>query len=84
MLAMDDARIQPDDLAMNYVPQWKEDGSKRGITIRHLATHTSGLEDAEDEADSPHERLTGWKGDFWKQLARPATRSRFHEMRLAG
>ncbi len=40
------------------------------ITVRHLATHTSGIEDA--EADGlPHDRLTGWKGDFWKRLPPP-------------
>ena len=70
MLAMHDGRISPDDPAHRYVPQWRDDPKRREITIRHLATHTSGIEDA--EADGiPHDRLTGWKGDFWKRLPPP-------------
>lgn len=70
LLAMDDGRIAPEDLVSRFVPQWAEVESKRRITIRHLATHTSGLEDA--EADGlPHDRLPGWKGEFWKRLAPP-------------
>src|SRR5262249_18330664 len=44
---------------------------KAQITIRHLGSHTSGIEDAEAD-DTPHERLTGWKGDFWKRLNPPS------------
>jgi CubicO group peptidase (beta-lactamase class C family) len=70
MLAMGDGHIKPDDLASRYVPQWRDDPRKREITVRHLASHTSGIEDA--EADGlPHDRLTGWKGDFWKRLPPP-------------
>src|SRR5439155_15323434 len=46
------------------------DPAKSRITIRHLGSHTSGLADAED-AGLPHEKLTGWKGDFWKRLPPP-------------
>ncbi len=70
MLAMDDDRIRPDDLASQYVAQWRDDPAHKGITVRHLATHTSGIEDAEQD-DIPHNRLTGWKGDFWKRLPPP-------------
>jgi CubicO group peptidase (beta-lactamase class C family) len=70
MLAIDDGRVQPDDLASKFVRQWARTPRKSDITLRHLATHTSGLEDA--EADHlPHDRLTGWKGDFWKRLRPP-------------
>ena len=56
------------------MPRWRDDPKRRAITVRHLATHTSGIEDA--EADGvPHDRLTGWKGDFWKRLPPPPTRS---------
>jgi CubicO group peptidase (beta-lactamase class C family) len=66
MVAIQDRRIRPDDPAYKVVPQWANDPLKRRITIRHLATHTSGVEDA--EADNlPHDQLTGWKGEFWKQ-----------------
>ena len=55
---------------LTYVPRWRDDPKRKPITVRHLATHSSGIEDA--EADGlPHARLTGWKGDFWKRLPPP-------------
>jgi CubicO group peptidase (beta-lactamase class C family) len=70
MVAMGDGRIKPDDPAWRYVPQWRDDPKRRPITVRHLATHTSGIEDAE-EGGLPHDRLPGWKGEFWKRLPPP-------------
>jgi CubicO group peptidase (beta-lactamase class C family) len=69
-VALTDGRLALDDPAAKYVPQWNADPTRRRITLRHLGSHTSGLEDA--EADGlPHEKLTGWKGDFWKRLEPP-------------
>lgn len=69
-VAMTDGRIAFDDSAAKYIPQWQDDPRKSRITLRQLGSHTSGIEDA--EADGlPHEKLTGWKGDFWKRLAVP-------------
>jgi CubicO group peptidase (beta-lactamase class C family) len=69
-VAMSDGLIGLDDHAVKYVPQWRGDPRKSKITIRQLGSHTSGIEDA--EADNlPHEKLTGWKGDFWKRPAPP-------------
>lgn len=70
MVAINDGRIRPDDPANRYVPPWANDSVKSKITIRHLATHTSGIEDAE-AGDLPHEKLPGWKGEFWKRLPPP-------------
>jgi CubicO group peptidase (beta-lactamase class C family) len=70
MVAMNDGRIAADDLASQYVARWRDDPTRQAITIRNLATHTSGIEDAE-AGDLPHDRLTGWKGDFWKRLDPP-------------
>jgi len=70
MLALDDGRLGADDLACKYVPTWRDDPLKSKITIRHLATHSSGIEDAEEEG-KPHGQLTGWKGDFWKRKPNP-------------
>ncbi len=70
MLAMNDGRIMPDDLASKFVPPWRNDAKRKNITVRQLATHTSGIEDAE-AGDLPHAQLTGWKGDFWKRPAPP-------------
>jgi CubicO group peptidase (beta-lactamase class C family) len=41
-LLMDDGRLQVDDPASKYLPEWAGDDRKR-ITIRHLLTMTSGL-----------------------------------------
>ena len=70
-VGMTDGRIALDDKAASYVPQWNSDPRKSRITIRQLGSHTSGMDDA--EADKlPHDKLTGWKGDFWKRLDPPA------------
>jgi CubicO group peptidase (beta-lactamase class C family) len=70
MLAIEDGRLQPDDLASKYIPAWRGDPVKSKITIRHLATHTSGIEDAEQD-NIPHDKLPGWKGNFWKRTPDP-------------
>ncbi|HEX2473910.1 MAG TPA: serine hydrolase, partial [Lacipirellulaceae bacterium] len=69
-VAIDDSRIALDDPVSKFVPQWRDAPRKSRITIRQLGSHTSGLADAED-GDTPHESLTGWKGDFWKRLDPP-------------
>ena len=48
----------------------KTDARKSKITIRQLATHTSGISDAEQD-EIPHDQLPGWKGDFWKRTPDP-------------
>lgn len=70
MVATADGRINPDDPAAKFVPAWAGDPAKKNISIRHLATHTSGLDDANEPGVS-HRDLTGWKGDFWKMLPPP-------------
>jgi CubicO group peptidase (beta-lactamase class C family) len=69
-LAITDGKLALDDTAAKYIRQWQNDPQKSKITIRQLGSHSSGIEDA--EADKlPHEKLTGWKGDFWKRLPVP-------------
>ena len=65
-VGLTDGRIALDDPAAKYVPQWRADPVKSAITIRQLGSHSSGIEDAET-ATLPHEKLTGWKGEFWKR-----------------
>ncbi len=72
MLALNDGRIAADDPAWKYIPAWKDDPQKSKITIRHLATHSSGIEDAEQD-DIPHMELPGWKGVFWRKDPDPFT-----------
>lgn len=69
-VALTDGRLALDDPATKFVPQWQADPLKARITLRHLGSHTSGIADAEAD-DLPHDRLTGWKGDFWKRPAPP-------------
>ena len=70
MLATQDGRIAADDPAAKYIPGWRSDQRKSRITIRHLATHSSGIEDAE-EGGLPHDKLSGWKGAFWRREPDP-------------
>ncbi|NLH14944.1 MAG: serine hydrolase [Phycisphaerae bacterium] len=69
-LAIHDGLLSLDDTAARFIPQWRNDPRKSLITVRQLGSHTSGLADA--EADNlPHEKLTGWPGNFWKRLPVP-------------
>lgn len=70
MVALEEGRIHIDDRASLYIPAWRDDPQKSKITIRQLATHTSGIEDAEQD-DIDHMQLPGWKGAFWKREPDP-------------
>jgi len=89
MFALSDDRLNVDDLAADYVPAWRGDPLKSRVTVRHLATHSSGVEDAEiSQADRDravaegatltdhHMSLPGWKGAFWRREPDPFTVSR--------
>ena len=69
-VALSDGRLTLDDPAAKFVPQWRNDPQKSKITLRQLGSHSSGLDDAEEDG-KPHNQLTGWKGDFWKRLPVP-------------
>jgi CubicO group peptidase (beta-lactamase class C family) len=58
-IAIDDGLIKLDAPAAAYIPAWDGDPARSAITIRHLATHTSGIEHR-DEGDQ-----VGWKRVFW-------------------
>jgi CubicO group peptidase (beta-lactamase class C family) len=75
LVALNDGRIEIDDPASKFIPEWKSDTLKSKITIRNLATHTSGLEDAESPGKS-HNELSSWKGDFWRREPDPFTIAR--------
>jgi len=75
LIALNDGLIATDDPAFKYIPQWKNHPDKSKITIRHLATHSSGIEDAEQD-NIPHMKLPGWKGAFWRKDPDPFTLSR--------
>jgi CubicO group peptidase (beta-lactamase class C family) len=69
-LLVSERKLTLDTPVAELVPAWKGDPAKCKITLRHLGSHTSGLADAEQD-QLPHDKLTGWKGDFWKQLDPP-------------
>jgi CubicO group peptidase (beta-lactamase class C family) len=66
LYALHDGRLKPDDPAHLYIPAWRDDPQKSKITIRHLATHTSGIEDAETPGKT-HMDQGGWKEAFWRR-----------------
>lgn len=66
LVALEDGRLRADDPAHRFIPAWRDHPRKSRITIRHLATHSSGIEDAELD-HIPHEKLPGWKGAFWRR-----------------
>jgi CubicO group peptidase (beta-lactamase class C family) len=75
LLVLGDDRLSPDDLAARYVPQWRDDPRRSRITIRHLATHSSGLADAEHDVEATHP-TRGWEWHFWARDPDPFTVSR--------
>lgn len=69
-LALNDGLMDVDDPAWKFIPCWKDHARKSRITIRHLATHTSGIEDSDNPripANDP-ELIGTWKGVFWPDL----------------
>lgn len=69
LVAFSDGLIEPDDLAREYIQPWRSDGLRASVTVSQLATHSSGIEDAE-EGTLAHSELTDWKGEFWRQAGR--------------
>ena len=86
LIALQDELLFPDMPVCQLVPEWKKDPQKSKITIRHLATHTSGLDDAEvkreiqnqmrEQGLHTHMDLPGWKGQFWRKDPDPFSVSR--------
>src|SRR5687767_12309365 len=44
-LLLGDGNVKLDDLASAHVHEWADDPRKSKITIRHLGSHTSGIQD---------------------------------------
>jgi len=69
-LLVQDGVVAWDDPASKWIGAWRGDERKRAITLRQLASHTSGLQDAEVDGLT-HAQLTGWMGAFWKRDPNP-------------
>ena len=68
-LALDAGLVELDSMAWNYIPSWKDDPLRSKVTIRHLITHSSGVENVQWGSSG----LEGWKDEFDRDLS-----SRFH------
>jgi CubicO group peptidase (beta-lactamase class C family) len=71
MLALNDGLLDADDLVCNFIPPWRHHPQKSRITIRHLATHSSGLSDSVTRGVD-HAAQPGWAGNFWRGRSNPA------------
>ncbi|MEA2064599.1 MAG: serine hydrolase [Gemmatimonadota bacterium] len=74
VLALNDGRLEVDDPAVKYIPFWEKDPLRKKITIRHLATHSSGIENAETPGKG-HFEQEGWKLRFWSKEPDPFSMS---------
>jgi len=75
LLALTDRRLDLDAPVARWVPEWREHPLKSQITIRQLATHSSGIEDA-NAPTLGHLELAGWKEAFWRRTPDPFTVAR--------
>jgi len=75
ILALGDGCLEPDQAAARLIPEWVDDPVRSRITIRHLATHSSGIEDAETPGKG-HFDQGGWKEAFWRREPDPFTIAR--------
>lgn len=69
-IALIEGRLSLDDPVSKYVRQWQGVPDKSRITIRQLATGSSGLDDAV-QAGASLDQLAGWKRAFWRQATPP-------------
>lgn len=70
LVALNDGRLSLEDPAWKYIPAWENDPLKSQITIRHLATHASGLEPPM-AVGKTQQQLEGWKKAFWERAQNP-------------
>ncbi|MFV2055437.1 MAG: serine hydrolase domain-containing protein [Thiohalomonadales bacterium] len=61
--AVNDGYLNFDDFAYEALPAWKKDSQKSKIKIFHLASHSSGMEDACTLAEEA--TCAAWKKDYW-------------------
>ena len=66
-LALSDGVVHLDDRAATYIPAWTRDSLRSRITIRQLASHSSGLEDVSFYSDT---LAPGWKRDYYRHPER--------------
>jgi CubicO group peptidase (beta-lactamase class C family) len=70
LVALNDGLIEIDDLACKYIPQWRHDPQRSKITIKHLATNSSGISHGKP-TDKSYVSVDGWQQKFWKRNPDP-------------
>ncbi len=75
LVALADGLLALDDPVARYVPEWRGHPLRGEVTVRQLATHSSGLQDAEAPGID-HFALGGWMEAFWRQEPDPFTLAR--------
>ena len=70
LLAVQDGLVSLDDPASRFIPAWSNDPLRSRITLRHLATHSSGLEDTLGPRQTDPS-IASWKREFWKRSRPP-------------
>jgi CubicO group peptidase (beta-lactamase class C family) len=63
LTALSDDKIGLDDRIAEYVPAWKDDPQKSKITVRQLASYSSGIDDVELSFTVKH---SGWKEEYFR------------------
>ena len=70
LLALQDGLVSLDDPASRFIPSWSADPLRSRITIRHLATHSSGLEGTPGPREAKS-LIGSWKREFWQRDQNP-------------
>jgi len=65
LVALNDGRLVPTDYASKFIAAWRNDWVKSKIKVSQLASHTSGIQDADGTAL--------WMQEFWKRVPDPFT-----------
>lgn len=59
LIALDKQIVELDDPVWKFIPEWQSDSLRQDVTLRHLVTHSSGIEDVDFTVE--HE---GWKRKY--------------------
>jgi CubicO group peptidase (beta-lactamase class C family) len=59
LLALSDSMLGLDEPVWARIPGWTSRGEMRRVSVRHLASHRSGIEDVDFINEEP-----GWKGEY--------------------
>lgn len=64
-LAVELEAVDLDDPGFRYVPEWRGDSLRSRIWLRHLASHSSGIQDV-DFVKGAEDDLSGWQERYYE------------------